>query len=167
MALKEYRREIVMALPHIVGDQTIYADVNKYLKVINRNSGDDSEWNKAVFTLSRVLRDRFEYEYKERKKKDIESMGNDKLQYYLDNPLNSEEEFKYVRAIFHKMIATGEEFDHQVFDKITNKIGFIGGEDSKIEVVDFGSAFKDIEEAIRLCRMACPVDLTVKSEASV
>ena len=75
---------------------------------------------------------------------------NNTLQYYIDNPLDAVQEHASAKAVLHMMLDTGD-INPQLFDKLVSQIGMSTGEDEKIEVVDFSTAFPDMASAIASC----------------
>ena len=80
---------------------------------------------------------------------------SDQVQYFLDNPMDPEDESRFLRAILHAGLSTGN-VSPQVLEKIDKIIGINSGRDESIEVVDFLTAFPDLAEAIELCHKPMP-----------
>lgn len=74
---------------------------------------------------------------------------------FMENPMSPEDEAKGLRAMLHAGIATGD-IPSNLLAVLEKTIGISSGEDDKVEVVDFSTAFPDLAEAVRVCRMQKP-----------
>ena len=71
---------------------------------------------------------------------------SDHIKKFVDNPMSPEEEAKGLRAMLHAGIATGE-LPSNLLAVLEKTIGVNSGEDDKIEVVDFSTAFPNMHTA--------------------
>lgn len=112
------------------------------------------EDNQASWALSKLLGSRINAEIKLaeaecRKEAVATSSGDtfsDSIKKFVDNPMTPEEEAKGLRAMLHAGIFTGE-LPSNLLAVLEKTIGVNSGEDDKIEVVDFSTAFPDMAMA--------------------
>ena len=75
---------------------------------------------------------------------------NGTLKEWMDNPMSPEDEAKALRAMLHMGLSDGN-ISPQILDKLDRIIGINTGEDEKIEIVNFATAFPDLDTAIKVC----------------
>lgn len=122
--------------------------------------------NKEAFRIAGVLWGEITRYANAKKKEEARSVsgGNissDLIKHYMESPMSPEFEAKGLRAILHAGIDTGN-LPAPLLAALEKIIGINTGEDVKIEMVDFSTAFADMAEAIEICRRPCPVDILVK-----
>lgn len=120
------------------------------------------ESNALIWGFCKGLASRLNKEWREydrRREKEAENDQkwdvNSKIQEFLDNPMPREEEAKMLRAIFHAGLSTGE-INAQFLEKYDKIVGVQPEEDSKMELVDFSTAFPDLATAIAICMKPQP-----------
>ncbi len=92
----------------------------------------------------------------EDKSKALKSVEIDPLiQQFLDNPMEAEDESKLLRAMLHAGLSTGT-LSPQLLQSLDKIIGVNSGDDTAIEVVDFGTAFPTLADAIEVCSKEQP-----------
>lgn len=124
---------------------------------------DKASWNKTLSSCAGVIHRAFSAEAKKLIKSVKAPHGDkperndfaDNIKRFMDNPMSPEDEAKGLRAMLHAGIATGE-IPSNLLAVLEKTIGISSGEDDKVEVVDFGTAFKDLAEAIEICRKQKP-----------
>lgn len=80
---------------------------------------------------------------------------NDEIQHFLDNPLNPEDESKFLRAYLHVGLSKGD-VNPQLLEKIDKIIGINSGKSETISVVDFKDAYPDLAKAIDIASRPQP-----------
>lgn len=71
------------------------------------------------------------------------------LKKYLDDPMTDDERARYVRAAMDVELSKGASI--QDLERVAKTFGLGKSEDTSIAVVDFGTAFKDLAEAVAVC----------------
>lgn len=123
---------------------------------------DRDSWNLAMSKCAKSLHKTFSSEARKILKtakaevpKQVSGDFSENIMKFMQNPMSPEEEARGLRAMLHAGISTGE-IPSNLLAVLEKTIGISSGEDDKVEVVDFGAAFPDLAEAIRVCRMQKP-----------